>query len=421
MAQQSRGRLPFGYPSAIGLAVVAVAFAFFLRGLPQRPVHPDEVLWISQAHYLEDLLDPSGPNWNPKKFAMREAPKLGSVWMGVALVAQGRDLETNPNYDWDMDEAQNRAAGNWPDPDDLVATRRASALLMAISAGMVFLIATLFSNAAGGVAAALVFMTHPVIHAAGQRAMVDALWVFFALLASLLAWWFARAPGWGRAVALGAALGLGGAAKLTPVLFLGPLLLLGLLAPKRPLHVGGRTWVAAPRLRLASLAMVPAALVGFAAFDPWLWRDPVDRSVLLFQVRGRMMEWQSTHHPDIEINGARDSIRLAWVVLGQRETLAQALLVAGLAGTVLMVRRALVEGPWSAPAYLQVVLVGQAVVVLVAIRVAWFRYYVTVETLLAVGAGVLFGALIGEILRRWQERPGDPSPASLAPTRPDQA
>lgn len=90
----------------IVLALVLLVISFFqnLSDIPLTPFHPDETRWINRAHYVADLRDPFGPTWQ-EGYLTRGQPPLGSYLMGIGLLAQGRDLETNGVWDFKHGEA----------------------------------------------------------------------------------------------------------------------------------------------------------------------------------------------------------------------------------------------------------------------------------------------------------------------------
>src|SRR5215213_7485021 len=205
-------------PAAL-LAVLAVAaLAFGLADAAGRwpNFNPDESRWLSRAHYVAALADPFGRTW-ADQYMTRGQPPLGSYAMGIGLLAHGRDLETNPPWDFSLTWEQNIALGHKPESEDLAAGGRTSAALVALTAIALIGVARVYLTVPWAIAAGALFAIHPFTIYIGSIAMSDAL---FSLLIALAAWAaasFARSPTWGRATLLGVLFGLGGATKLSPL------------------------------------------------------------------------------------------------------------------------------------------------------------------------------------------------------------
>ena len=101
------------------------------------------------------------------------------------LLAQGRDLETNPPWDFSVTWEKNIALGRKPVPEDLAAGRRTSAALVALTAVAVIGVARTYVTMPWAIAAGALFAIHPFIVYIGSIAMSNAL---FGLLIALAAW-----------------------------------------------------------------------------------------------------------------------------------------------------------------------------------------------------------------------------------------
>src|ERR671910_1756329 len=211
----SRNRLWYAELLAV-LIVAAIAFVLADAAARWPNFNPDESRWLSRAHYVAALADPVGPTW-ADQYTTRGQPPLGSYAMGIGLLAQGRDLQTNPPWDFSLTWEENIALGHKPVSDDLAAGRRTSAVLVALTAVALIGVARIYLTMPWAIGAGALFAIHPFTIYIGSLAMSDAL---FGLLIALAAWAaaaFARHPNWGRAVLVGVLLGLGGATKLSPL------------------------------------------------------------------------------------------------------------------------------------------------------------------------------------------------------------
>ncbi|HEX2280919.1 MAG TPA: hypothetical protein VHG52_04060, partial [Thermomicrobiales bacterium] len=95
------------------LAVAVLAFAIADAAARWPNFNPDESRWLSRAHYVAALTDPFGPTW-ADQYMTRGQPPLGSYAMGIGLLAHGRDLETNPPWDFSVTWEENIALGRKP-------------------------------------------------------------------------------------------------------------------------------------------------------------------------------------------------------------------------------------------------------------------------------------------------------------------
>lgn len=385
-------RRPPGYDLAIGFVIVVITFLSLLDGIADAPLHMDESNWISRAHYLSDLRDPDAETWDADSFMMRAQPRLGSLWAGLALVVQGRDLATNAFWRWGGTYEENLAEGRIPDPADLVAVRRANALLVALTTALLFATVAAFSGRVGGLVAAIGFASHPFVRDAGQRAMSDALFIFLLMVAGAAAWKLASRPRWMWSVVLGLAIGLAGATKLSPIFLAIPVLVLGVTSLVAPLTVRGREWRAGAGLWMKTLPILPLAVVGFGMFDPWLWTAPIDHGIRLFRTRSVEMQQQADRHAERHVTGFADSLGHSWQMIGGGSLVREAFIVIGLLGLGIAVRSAWRQGPWSPTAFLLAILGVEAAIILSTIKVAFDRYYLPVILLLALTAGVAAGA-----------------------------
>ena len=253
----------------LSASLLVAALAFVLADAAGRGPHfnPDESRWLSRAHYLAALTDPFGPTW-ADQYMTRGQPPLGSYAMGVGLLAQGRDLETNPPWNFSVPWEVNAALDRKPVPQDLAAGRRLSAALIAIATLALIAVAGAYVTAPWAIAAGALFAVHPFTVYIGSLAMSDALFGLLIVLAAWAASAFARRPGPGRAILVGLWLGLGGASKLSPLAVAAGLGAAGLLIyAVRAMRHGRLTgWYA--RYALNGLLVGLAALMTFVAVYP---------------------------------------------------------------------------------------------------------------------------------------------------------
>ena len=408
---------------ALAVLVALVAFTLARLEAAEPNFNPDESRWLSRAHYLAQLGDPLGANWIDR-YMTRGQPPLGSYVMGLGLVAQGRDLVTNPPWDFSRPWEVNVALGRKPVVDDLQAGRRTSAVLVALTCLAIIAIARLFVPPVWAIGAGALHAVHPFTSYLGAIAMADALFGFLIAAAAAVAAALAMRPGWPRAMLLGAILGLGGATKLSPLL-LAPALTAVAFA------VLAISWARKRRLpvreaRFAALGIVilVTAAATFVASYPYLWPDPLRRGEHLFRFRVAEMATQASDWPEMAVPTRLEALRRAGITFSERFTLSgsvaqqltddpaprivrQLEIVVPLIGLVLMGATAARAGPFAAPSLALAVLAGQCAITLLGMRSEFDRYHLPLALLGAVAAVVAVERLfaMGSRLRaHWGRR-----------------
>jgi len=377
-------------------AVALVAFLLANDAARLPNFNPDESRWISRAHYLADLADPFGSTWDDQ-YMTRGQPPLGSYAMGLALVAQGRDLETNPPWDFSIPWEENIAAGMKPVPEDLAAGRRASALLVALTSVAVIVLANVFVAPPWAIAAGALFAVHPFTTYIGSIAMADALFGLLIALAAIAAARFGQRPSLPRAALVGVLLGLGGATKLSPLAVAAGicLLLLGVAGYLASIERDNRKaiWTT-----VSGGMVLLAAVATFIVVYPYLWQHPVERTRQLFEFRTVEMATQASDWPVMAVPTRWEAIRRSGlnfherfnlldrgatvVGLGQAPAAVRGIEI-GLAAIGLVVRAiaALRAGPFSVRAAVTAVLMGQAAVTILGMRSEFDRYHLPIGLL----------------------------------------
>ena len=393
-------------------ATVVAALAFLLADAAARGPHfnPDESRWLSRAHYLTALSDPFGPTW-ADQYMTRGQPPLGSYAMGVGLLAQGRDLETNPPWNFSVPWEVNVALGRKPVPQDLAAGRRMSAALMALTTLALIGVASVFVPTPWAITAGALFAVHPFTVYIGSIAMSDALFGLSIVLAAWAAAALARRPTLARAILLGVLLGLGGATKLSPLVVAagfsaGGVLLCALSAVQRRRLVARDAMYA-----INGLLVGIAAVVTFVASYPYLWPDPIGRTRNLFAFRAEEMAAQSSDWPVMAVPNRVEALRRVNVNFTERFSLSatiiswlnghpgpllvrQAEFLIPVAGVVIITGSAIRAGPRSPRFLVLAVLGGQVLVTILGMRSEFDRYHLPMAILGAVAAAVALEWLV---------------------------
>jgi hypothetical protein len=405
----------------LGVALLAFALADAAARWPN--FNPDESRWLSRAHYVAALADPLGPTW-ADQYMTRGQPPLGSYAMGIGLLAQGRDLETNAPWDYSLPWKQNIALGHKPVAEDLAAGRRTSAALVALTAVALIGVARVYLTMPWAVGTGALFAIHPFTNYIGSIAMSDAL---FGLLIALAAWAaavFARRPSWRSAVLVGVLLGLGGATKLSPLAVAAGLSAAGVLifavAAMRRRRFASEEGAYAVR----GIVIVVTALLTFIAAYPYLWPDPIAHTRHLFAFRVEEMAAQASEWPVMAVPNRVEALRRVNVNFTQRYNLSASVigLLGGprmvssmlrqvefsipLLGLVLIAGMAIRDGPYSPRALVLAVLGGQVLVTILGMRSEFDRYHVPMALLGAVAAGVALEWLARALFRSWSQQAG---------------
>lgn len=389
-----------------------VSFAINLAHVDSTEFHPDETRWINRAHYFTDLSHPFGPTWEDQ-YLTRGQPPLGSYLMGLGLVIQGRDTDTNRVWDFAYGAEWNRINGAMPETEDLEAARRMNAFVGAVTVVLVFFVGHALLGLIAGVAGALLLALHPLHIWVSSQAISDQLLILLVAVSLLVASRLGRRPSRASAVGLGILLGLGGATKLSPLLLAFPIAFYGaaLVALARSGVIRSRH---AERLGFYLLWQPVIAMATFVLVYPYLWPRPIARAWSLFALRSEEMDEQSAawptaavEHPGVAV--ARIFDRLTWefsttgdVVQGVSGWLGFATEPPGIdipiaiVGAGILAWLSIKRGLDSGTALAALVLAGQMAAIILGMKVDFYRYHLPV----ALGICVLGGLAIHML---WQQ------------------
>jgi len=409
------------WDALLAAIVFAVALWVNLGAVPTTEFHRDEARWIHRARFLGELQHPTSAYWQESELVIGQPP-LGSYLTGLGLVAQGQNLETNGYYDFHHNLDWNKRHGNTPDEIDLAAARRTNSVVGALIAASVYLIARGLMNPVAGIAAAALLIPHPLSiylsSLAGSDAIVS-LMVAWAVLAAML---LAERPTWPFAILLGAFLGLGGAAKLTPMALAILLATAGLV-----LIVTGWRWRNASDRHDSDLGwrllVQPAiATAMFVLAYPYLWPDPIRRTMTLLRFRASEMENQGAIWTELRVDGPIDALTRIGHWLGEVDSVTGNgigavtglfgstwkpmpldLILAVMGGVILMVL-AVQRGLGSRWAMAALLLGGQVLLIVVGMRADFARYLLPVLVANVVCGGLVFGFAWDLIWSRYSRR-----------------
>jgi len=440
-------------PAILALVLFALSLRWNLAAVHDSAFHPDESRWLNRAHYLADILEPTGPTWRDQ-YLIRGQPPVGSYIVGLGLVLQGRDLETNEAWVFERGDHRNVVwnvvKGAMPSQDDLEAGRRTSAVIGALTVVTLFLLVTRLSNWVGGVIGALFFAIHPLQTYLAGLAVADAAFTFIVALTTLSFAALASKPTWPRAILTGVLLGIGAGTKLSPLFLAIPFAGLGLALLSdnllRRLPLVGRLWSllhptpthADRRLGWLLLTLPIVATTFFVVSYPYLWPAPLERTRYLFKFRQDEMANQARIFPWAAIDSRFEALERMWTMLTEHYS-ATGRIVArigeaigrdwsgfgidipiAVAGLALLMFAVLRRGMTSSHGLTAAALAGQCALILGVLRVDFDRYYLPIVFTFAVGIGYLISqiaigveTLVARRTVRSQPRPA----ASVLPTR----
>jgi 4-amino-4-deoxy-L-arabinose transferase-like glycosyltransferase len=400
---------------AILLPILLFGFSLYqnLSNMDTVDFHRDEARWINRAYFLEDLFHPFSDTWSDY-YTTRGQPPLGNYLMGLGLIVHERDLDTNRVWDFHYDEDWNVRNGAMPDPADLAAGRRSNAVVGALVVVCAYAMASRLTNRLGGFAAGLLLSIHPLHLRLSSQALSDELLALTLMLSFLLAWRFARTPSIPNALLLGTLLGLGGAAKLSPMLLSIPLAAFGALWLAKAFLKAGRSAIAWQRARYGWLLVIQPA-IAFAAFvivNPYLWPNPIGRTMELVNFRRSEMDGQSSAWPIADVEnplvamqrtGRRfnldysSSLRIQDWFADTASTVPTTVsldVIVMVAGVVILVALVVKRGLWSPTALSALLMAASSATIIAGMGVDFYRYFLPLLIVLAVCFGVAVGAAL---------------------------
>jgi len=411
---------------------VGALFAYY-SGDSTTNFHPDESRWLNRAHYIEDVIDPFGPTWNDQ-YLTRGQPPVGSYVMGLGLLLQGRDLDTNLAWDFRRTNEFNISNGMYPQHDDLMAGRMTNNILGALAVVVVFLVVTNLTNMTGGIGASLLLIANPLQNWHNRLALADTSLTLTLALILLCSIHLVRRPSWFKAVLVGVLIGIGGANKLTPMSLCAPLAALGVYFLLRSWWSGRKLgnaslvgWKNLPPLNhlgwmLLSIPFTTGAT--FVLIYPYLWPDPVGRTLKLLRFRTGEMANQARINPGLKVDGPIDAVRRTWTFLGHRwsgtqeflrtvglpgfgSALSQLDVWLAMAGLLILALLALRKGMQSPHLVVLILIVTEIATIIATMKTDFERYYLPIVLGFVVASGVAIGFLADAVWRfvRHRRRP----------------
>ncbi len=414
---------------------IGVLMLFVLAGIWLTPFHGDEstIIYMSRDWYTLVVRHDFGAVFYQERPPTLQAQQdqdlrllngtLSKYAIGFGWWLAGMQVsDVNSPWDWDVGWWQNLYYGHLPGPVILFISRMTSALMTALSVGVVFAITRRLAGRTPAWIGAFVYATMPAVLLNGRRAMFEGanlLTLALVLLSGVVIASHLRsrisAKHW---LLLGATAGLALASKHTALLTVVPVF--GLLLMGCP-RLG--IWKTVRGLLAAGIL---AGMV-FLALNPAWWSAPLAMPRNVLDLRQRLMSIQGSGDRDFMYSASRwtgaipfvfgkpqyfedtsndwpigiggqiaayEASGLAGIDWYQLGALVYVVLTAGLAW---LVRR-------HRPAH--VLFAGAAIFSLAALlatnTLPWQRYYLPVAACLAILFGMGITALFGGLGRLWQ-------------------
>ena len=397
------------------LLLFVIALWVGLDNVPTTEYHRDESRWVGRAYFINELFHPGSSTWQDSDLT-RNQPPLGSYLMGLGLTLQGHDTTTTANrllYDFNRSERWNQLRGRVPSLEDRRAGRRTDSVVGALVVVLVFLIATRLTNLIGGLAAALILIPNGLHIYLASLADSDMILTFCVAAAALTAIIIADRPTWWRVVMLGVLLGLGGSAKLSPLLVAGVVGAYGVV-----LLLTGQAWRRRDDEQRVSIGLglmfLTVPFISFATFVlsyPYLWPDPLRRTIYMFTFRNNEMDSQGDLFAGVQVHGVFDVLKRIRFHLGEQHSVSawasgQANyrfgfswnlpwldLALGVTGLGLLFLFACAFGLRSRYALACLILFAQVGVIIAGMEADFDRYYEPILITFCIGTGFLVGQI----------------------------
>jgi 4-amino-4-deoxy-L-arabinose transferase-like glycosyltransferase len=298
------------------LCILAVAAGTF--AVARAKSDGDEAEWIGTSRFFLTLFverDLSAEAW-PDGYWTRTQPMMARYVIGSWLWLRGHDLTSlNPAHNHDVSWAANQRAGTAPSNAILDEARMPMRALAALSVVLLYLIVRLLAGPVGGLAAALLALGSPYLSEHLVRAKGDTTLTFFMLLALLLAVISLRRVA-GRsslrwAAAAGLALGLAMGSKLTGTLGVLAVVIWAVIAAVRRTRSDSSRITHHSSLLWPAVVLVATALA-FVLSNPFLYRDPIRHTWLMFEHRQEEMVRQVREEPYRAVNSLPERVERVW-------------------------------------------------------------------------------------------------------------
>lgn len=296
------------------LILVSLLGVAFLGNLPKIAFRADENMWINQSSHLEHFVTGNfRPFSEPKVYALT-MPTIPEYVIGLSRRAGGyKPKDLVEIWDWRMNYRENNAAGHVPNQGLLWWSRLLPVLLSIAAIAITFYLVKRAFNARAGYLWIALTLLNPWLIPTLQRAMGEPPLLFcitIAMLASFMALQSFDSQAIRKSIfwiaILGLFTGLAGQTKTNGLAMFAPGAIILVLLTIR--------CAAVVRWRFFTIGLVTLCLSSFVAFvgtNPFLWSDPIGRTVQTFQYRVEIMNgMQADAFPKRVIHNINEAIQI---------------------------------------------------------------------------------------------------------------
>jgi hypothetical protein len=289
------------------------------------------------------------------------------------------------------------------------------------------------TNPVGGIVGALFLISNPLQTWHNRLALADTTLTLTLALLLLCLIQLMRKPSWTWALLTGLLIGIGGANKFTPMALAAPLAAIGALLllrgwwDRRQLRSTTRGFLGFPPLTdlgwmLLSLPVTTGAT--FVLIYPYLWPNPIGRTLELIRFRREEMDMQYLLYPKFRTDSPVEAFDRTMYALGEAwsstrgvfdwagspslgDTLSRLDLALAAAGLACLLVVGLAKGLRSPELVVASVIVVQTATIILTMRVDFERYYLPILLGFVVSIGCCVGyagRVVQRLLARRDER-----------------
>ena len=280
----------------LGLLVI-----YILSGVALVPFHGDEATQIYMSrdynyqfieHDLSKIYYSDTPASPTEQQLRLLNGTVNKYLIGLAWHLRGfTSVDINEQWDWGADWNYNQQYGHAPSEALLQVARLPSAILLAVSAIIIFVIGWQMGGLPVAYIASLYFALNPALLLNGRRAMMEGSFICFSLLTVLAGIWLLQRPSWRSTLMLGVAAGLALASKHTAIFTVAAVYgACGIYIFTRTI----RTWRVVPvhiYLRFWIALLICSAT--FVLLNPAWWGNPVGRVGTVLELRQDLLAGQT--------------------------------------------------------------------------------------------------------------------------------
>lgn len=293
------------------LAILGLLAFFYVKDLASVPFHIDESHWIGTSYMFEAYFKGEfwSDAWRDNQHTVTNPP-VPRYLIGISRFIGGyRIPDLNRPWDYTRSVGFNERAGAVPSDQLLWWSRLPMAILAVLSIWIGFLLIQKIGGRIPAYIWIIFGIASPYLLLQTRRAMAESAILFFVMLGAFLCFLALKkldeetgSVHWKVYLYLtlcGLCLGLAAEAKINGLAALaGVLLSILIVVWKKQATLSSKI----RRVFLLSVLVSTVTLVAFVGSYPYLWPNPLGRSVRVFQNRLDEMKYQTTQHTPDALN-----------------------------------------------------------------------------------------------------------------------